>query len=297
MREEILRELIKEVKVIAGEDRKITCRKISKNNGVELQGVTIATKNQFMAPTIYVDSYVQEITNGETSIKEAAEAIMETYHQNQNTDFGADVSIFGKKEFILDRVVYQLVNTESNKKRLEDVPHKELMDLSAIYRVVVSRDRNGSASYMVTNDIIRTAGITMQELDEMARENTKKRGFCIHTMAEIMSSMGASKEMIEMANDDLGLLVLTNGDNFNGANVLLYNEVLNELADSIGGDFYILPSSIHEVLAVPVCGMDNPSGLKSMVDLVNQTEVDDMEVLSYSVYRYSKDEERLSIAE
>lgn len=163
MREEILRELTEEVKVIVGEERKVICREISKNNGVKLQGITIAAKNEFMAPTIYVDGYVEKISDGEMSIEEAAETIVEIYHQNQGMDLGVDTSVLGSKEFILGKVEYQLVNTEGNKKRLENVPHKELLDLSAVYRVVVSRDENGSASYMVTNEMIETAGITMPE--------------------------------------------------------------------------------------------------------------------------------------
>lgn len=297
MREEILRKLAEEVKAIAGEERAVACRKISKNNGVKLQGMTIAAKDEFIAPTIYVDDYVEKIAGGEMNTKEAAETIMKIYHQNRGVDLGVDVSILRKKESMLERVIYQLVNTESNKERLENVPHKELLDLSAVYRLVVGRDKNGSLSCMVTNEMIETAGITMQELDEAARENTRKSDFRIHTMMEIMRSMtGMSKEMAEMASDGPRVYVLTSSDRFNGANVLLYSEVLNELADSIGGDFYILPSSIHEVLAMPVCDMDDPDCLKSMVGEVNRTEVDAMEVLSYSVYRYSRNEERLSIA-
>lgn len=297
MREEILRELTEEVKVIAGEERKVICREVSKNNGVKLQGMTIAAKNEFMAPTIYVDGYVEKISDGEMSIEEAAETIVEIYHQNQGMDLGVDTSVLGSKEFILGKVEYQLVNTENNRERLENVPHKELLDLSAVYRVVVSRDENGSASYMVTNEMIETAGITMQELDEAAMENTNRREFSIHTMQEIMCAMGIPKEMAEMASDGPRMYVLTNSDKFHGANVLLYSEVLSRLADSVGGDFYILPSSIHEVLAVPVDDIDDPAYLKSMVSEVNQTEVSDEEVLGYSIYKYSRKEERLSIAE
>ena len=57
---------------------------------------------------------------------------------------------------------------------------------------------------------------------------------------------------------------------------------------SLGDEFYILPSSIHELILVrDTVGMDANS-LRDMVREVNSTQVASDEVLSNSIYHYSK---------
>lgn len=289
MREEILRKLVKEVKTIVGSDYKVVTKEIIKNNNVKLNAIIITAEIQTMTPTIYVDNYIEKIASGETNVEKAATEIAELYHQYSKPDLDIDISELQSKAFILGNVCYQLVNTEKNKERLQNLPHKEVLDLSAIYRVKI----NEEASYVVNADMLKIAGLTTQELDEAAKENTKKDGFRISTIQEILFPSGIS-DGIENGIQDIYVLTNTSGNN--GANILLYKEKLKELADKICSDFYILPSSIHEVLALPVRDADDSEALLDMVYSINQTEVDDEEVLSNCVYIYRKDEEKLNIA-
>lgn len=57
----------------------------------------------------------------------------------------------------------------------------------------------------------------------------------------------------------------------------------------------MLPSSIHEVLALPVGNKDVDS-LEEMVRCVNRTEVSPTEVLSDNVYKYDAESRTLSLA-
>lgn len=289
MREEILRKLVKEVKTIVGSDYKVVTKEIIKNNNVKLNAIIITAEIQTMAPTIYVDNYIEKIASGETNVEKAAAEIVELYHQYSKPDLDIDISELQSKAFILGNVCYQLVNTEKNKERLQNLPHKEVLDLSAIYRVKI----NEETSYVVNADMLKIAELTTQELDEAAKRNTKKGGFRISTMQEILFSFDITAD-IESGIPEIYVLTNTSGNN--GANILLYKEKLKELADKICGDFYILPSSIHEVLALPVCSVADPKELLNMVRTINQTEVDDEEVLSNCVYIYRKDEEKLNIA-
>ena len=52
--------------------------------------------------------------------------------------------------------------------------------------------------------------------------------------------------------------------------------------------FYILPSSVHEVIIVSPQIAMNIEALREMVNSVNATEVSPDEVLSYNVYEYSR---------
>lgn len=82
------------------------------------------------------------------------------------------------RKFILDHVEYQLVNAERNAEKLKDIPGKKIADLVAIYRVVVGLDEDGMKSYVLTNAGLARSKISLEELDEAAKKNTEKSGFC-----------------------------------------------------------------------------------------------------------------------
>jgi hypothetical protein len=84
------------------------------------------------------------------------------------------------------------------------------------------------------------------------------------------------------------MYILTNSKGINGATCLLYPEVLQQIAEELNSDFYILPSSIHEVILVIDHGNISKMSLKEMVCDVNQTQVAEDEVLSDQVYYYSR---------
>ena len=52
------------------------------------------------------------------------------------------------------------------------------------------------------------------------------------------------------------------------------------------GKFYVLPSSIHEVIVVPDNGMIDRNTLTRMVQEVNATTVDPSEVLGFGAYAF-----------
>lgn len=81
----------------------------------------------------------------------------------------------------------------------------------------------------------------------------------------------------------------------NGANIMLYKEYLEIAAEKMNGDFYILPSSIHELLAVPVSTAEIEK-LRQMVKEVNDNEVAPEEILGYEVYRYNRETGEVEVA-
>lgn len=133
------------------------------------------------------------------------------------------------------------------------------------------------------------AQISVEELDEAAMINTSKVGFTVQSMYEVMAEMMHIDESTveEMCEGGTGMFVLSNKRKINGASIILYNEQLAQLSEKLNDDLLIMPSSIHEVLAVPASSM-NAIDLKQMVREVNDTEVSEQEILGYSVYRYNR---------
>lgn len=295
MRETIINELVEAVKEVAGEGYEVSKNVVKKNNGVELQAVVIRAYGEVVSPTIYVDKFVEDIEKEDVTVAEVAEKVFGMYEQNKNPQIG-EVGDFTKREYILEHVQYQVVNTEKNQDRLESAPSKQVADLAVLYRVVISKDEYGTASFVVSNEMMKIAEISIEELDEAARENTAREGFSIKTMQQVMAEMmGMPEEMAEAMAEGPQMFVLTNGRKMNGANFILFKEQLKSVADRVEDDLFILPSSIHELLAIHASEAEVQQ-LAEMVKEVNDTQVAPDEVLGYAVYRYNRETGEIEVA-
>ena len=81
--------------------------------------------------------------------------------------------------------------------------------------------------------------------------------------------------------------VLTNIAQINGATAILYPNLLQEIGEATQSNFFILPSSIHEVILMKDNGDMNAEELQRMVMEINRTQVAPEEVLSDEVYSLS----------
>ena len=86
-----------------------------------------------------------------------------------------------------------------------------------------------------------------------------------------------------------GLYTLTNGIEVNGAALILIPEILEAIGEKAGMDYYVLPSSIHELLIARDDGLVSAKQLKESVYMGNRTPevVKPVHVLSDNVYHYS----------
>lgn len=276
--------IVNAVKGLMGDNYEVYLKEIGKNNGLVCQTVTIHKQGSKVDLFIHIDSFLEKIESGEISVQEAAAEITGVYWERYNKEGFIDIKNYVSKEYILDRVVYQIVNKRKNAKRLKKMPYKEFLDLAVVYRVIWIEENSGAFTMAVTNDFCDAYSISREELDTAARGNTEKRGFCVYSMASLLKGLSGAPENMEKAP----MWVLTNPAKFHGAVVMLYKDYLNSLADQQKSDLYILPSSIHEVIAVPV-NVIQLDILKTMVCEINDTEVAADEVLSNNVYRYNRD--------
>ena len=127
---------------------------------------------------------------------------------------------------------------------------------------------------------------------ERAMANTVREGFQLQTMGEMMRGLvgGLPEDMQdEMLATPVtpSVYVMTNSARVEGAVAIACPEALEEAKKTIGEDFYILPSSRHEVLLVPQSMTDNPKDLEDMVKAVNATTVSREDFLSDHVYSYN----------
>lgn len=95
--------------------------------------------------------------------------------------------------------------------------------------------------------------------------------------------MGIEPEMMP-APDEAGMFVATCNNGVNGAGCIFYPEFMDQAAEKLQGDFFVLPSSVHEVILLPDNGQMDFHELEAMVRQINETEVAPQDRLSDSVY-------------
>ena len=92
-----------------------------------------------------------------------------------------------------------------------------------------------------------------------------------------------------MLPPDEPMFVLSCEDKLNGASQILNKDIMKKVVERIGSDFYVLPSSVHELLLVRNDAGVDPAYLRQMVREVNAAEVQESEQLSDNIYTWSAD--------
>ena len=252
----------------------------------------------FVSPTVYIsDMYKEYLKTGDLqeTIQNAADTMDRVCRQSV-------VSL--DKSKAQDNIIFQLVNTVQNEDILKNMPHREFQDLSIIYRWVVSVDERGMSSTMINNNLAKELGMGEEQLFKAAAENTRRiLPPVVQSMNEVIMDMfmadGMPKELAEQMIGEqvpeMTMWVISNERKIDGAASMLYEDKLHNLAEKVGTDLYILPSSVHEVIAVSV-EMGEPEELARMVSEINMDQVDISERLSNQVYHYDKDLRKITLA-
>jgi len=243
------------------------------------------------------------------------EGMYEKYCEKYNGDFEkcmdalaeqfkAAIKDMPKKDFVTEvikdrsRVFPMVINTDSNKELLKNVPHRDIEDMSVIYKILIRIDNNegslGTATCTIDNKMLESMydGMSEADLFELAMENqaeTFPSIFC--SLGDHLRSLAMEDGMPEeVANsffpDTPGMYILRN-KGISGAASILDSEKMLEYKEMVGGDCYVLPSSIHEVIIVNKQSGMAPEDLANMVCDINVACVDETDRLSNNVYEIS----------
>lgn len=212
-----------------------------------------------------------------------------------------DVSALMDYENMKEKLSVEVISADANADLLANVPHDRMEDLAVVYRFVMESSEDGRASILVTNNLMDRMGVSHEQLRADALENSPEiRPAVIQGMNEVMKEMMGPEayEMFGIPDDTEEMMfIATVPDKNSGAGVLAYQDFMDQAAEKIGGDFFILPSSIHEILLVPDDGQKGADELKAMVMDVNATQVSPEERLSDNVYHYDSKEHIFELAE
>ena len=236
-----------------GSDVRITVSDILKNNDTHLDGLTILAPGQNLAPTIYLDYYYGQYERGR-SFSDITDDILTAYRENRPKS-PVDISFFTDYDKVKSRVTMKLINYERNRELLKRVPYYRFLDLAIVFLCLVESDSSGTATVLIHNEHLTYWGITRDDLYALAMANTPQLlRYDLRSMTEVLRELFAD-EFADPAGNDLiepfPIYVLSNQHRLNGSSCILYQHLLHDFARRIGSDFYILPSSVHEVLLIP----------------------------------------------
>ena len=191
---------------------------------------------------------------------------------------------------VKDKLNIRLINYVANKEMLQEIPYEKFLDLAIICVIEVCND----GAIKVNNNLFQMWNIEQKELFEIAKENTQKIQPPIgQNMVDIINSMfgGSDKTegMDKFRTDINPMYVLTNKGKSFGASVILYDGLLEKLANEMNSDLIIIPSSVHEVIILPYTKDMDELNITSMIRDINGTEVEIEEILSNHPYFYMRD--------
>lgn len=229
------------------------------------------------------------VLNHATMMMDDAISNMPSYDANQLTDY----------DFIKDKLVLEAVNAEKNASLLEKVPHKDMEDIAIVYRVLLGQMDDGIASVVVTNEMLEKMDITKEQLHADALISSPEiRPVDVKTLFATIDELLPDFDLgFPVGGPEDQVLVATVSDKHHGAGVIAYENFLDDMAEKMGGDFYIIPCSIHEVLIVPEEMAHDVQGLKKMISNVNSCEVPPEDILSDNLYHYDSKERLFEITE
>ncbi len=271
--------------------KRISIQKVTKNNNIILDGLSIMENDCNISPTLYLNYYYESYQQG-ASFQNVYQSLLQDYITHKPSK-NIDPAFFTDFENIRDKIAMKLIHYDRNHALLKKVPHVRFLDLAIVFYGLISMDiTQGNATILIHQSHLQNWGIQTEELFQIAKDNTPhvlpER---LYDMNDVLHTLSESKDPSLndiYPTDPYPMFVLTNETNLFGASCILYKNLLKNLAEEAQTDFYILPSSIHEVILVPTLECSNYEELSNMVQEVNDTQLQDDEILSTHAYYYSR---------
>ncbi len=295
----------------------ITVNDVVKMNDIHMTGLTVRLKNASIGPTMYLDDFFARYQDGEDIdilYREIAVCILDAYKVDTETTKAKinELSDYQKMKKHLRMVV---CDPESNQELLKGLVTKGFGDYVVLYKLVIAHENNIGTINVVQN-MLDVWGVTPEQLHADAEEAMKMNVPCLYRIQDMASVLIADmllhemppyfelpapvnlfERTLEAEKDDL-MFVLTAKDKMFSAALMFIPELLKKAADVLGESYYVLPSSIHEVILLrrSVTELNNVcvADLVQCVRDINNTDVPTSEILSDKVLYYDKEQETLT---
>ena len=271
--------LLNTIKNLVESDVEVTSKIIQKGN-INYTGISIGKGN--MRPIIYVEDYV-DLLQKQGYLTVASKMIEDCSTASQ---LEIDMHLCFSWDYVKNNLILCIAPTGTNNEYIT-IPY---LDLELYFKVNLE-NAGTEATYRITDYHLDMWNKTKEELLQIALEtNDYSSTSMIDTTIKLLEESGATDEEIEEMKriSDNNQFIITNANKKYGAAAIYKKEILKEVADRFESDLYIIPSSIHELIVLPI--NDYPKeAMNYMIREVNMNEVDPEEVLSNHVYIFRRD--------
>ena len=258
------------VKKEVEEEKTVSIHTNVKNNGVRRSGIMISEKGINISPTIYLEEYFHQFRMG-YPLEQIAKDIVGLYEKIRFQNSWEDGEKVKDYEFVKDKIIYRLIGREENQELLKEIPYKSYLDLAIIYYVLLEVD-----------ELYHRASKNTQEL--LPYEFAPMR-----TVIEELLGLGMEEGPAEK------MYILSNEMRSYGAAALIYPDCLRKIAGVVGENFFVIPSSVHGTIIVAESEAPGREELGSMIEEINETQVEAEEVLSDRAYYYDRESGKLAL--
>ena len=273
--EEFSRNVAGQIKAFLPErfkDADIDLKVVAKTNNVKFTGLTIKAVDSNIAPTIYLEKFYEDYQDGEDMdqvLQKIASLRLET-----EAPAGLDVECISDFERCKDKIIPRVISFNLNKELLKERPHRTIEDLAIIYYVELNMGGDTTGGVGVTNGIMEKWGVSLEDINKAAIKNLpllQKSEF--KSLNEVLMGISGNKSD-EFLSEDCNMYVLSNVHKMYGASSILDDEMMAHIYDVLEGDFYMIPSSVHEWIVLPKnnSSFDGDS-LAAMIKDVNNSTV------------------------
>ncbi len=208
-----------------------------------------------------------------------------------------EINISINWESVKEKIFIRLVNYEKNKADIERKAYIKYLDLAILFYCDCTEW--GCDGFYVSRKQILMWHRDINDIYQAALENTYCKGNTLVT--PILNFF--PEELVYIAQNGMNIMmkekemiVLTNQSLSFGAAMLLNMPELKKLADQFGSNLYLLPSSVHEIIALRSDQNTDVSYLTEMVNGVNNDVLEPGEYLSDHVYYFDREKCEVTIA-
>ena len=263
----------------------ITPHQVDKLQGASYYGISIQSQGSPVGISMDLSSPFKQMENGKSYpavLAEIAASVLAALVNHPKFKIAELLDY----EAMKNKLMIQVVPAAGNERMLATVPHMDQEDISLVYRFVFQTDEQGSVSSLITNSMLESYGVTAEQLHMDALENAPEQfPASVRSLQEVLAEqMGFDSEV--MPHNLGGMYVATCNNGINGAGCIFYPEFMDQAADKLGGSFFVLPSSVHEVILLLDTGDMSYRDLESIVREINTSMLKPEDQLSDSVYHY-----------
>ena len=190
-------------------------------------------------------------------------------------------------EKVKDHTYLRLI--PGNSPVLTETPHRMIEDMALVVNIHIENfsDENGRSCVVVTRPLMELYGVDEAQLFADAEKNSLENEPIVFTpLGDMIKSLIESEEL--PSPDEVGIVtyIATNKSGFHGASIAAYPDFAEKAAETIGGSFYMLPSSVHAFILIKDDGKPNAKDLNKMIKNVNETVLEPRDILASQCYHY-----------